>query len=47
MHQPVGMVLMVPDVQALAAHIPFAVRVVFVPTNLSYPIVLDPNLEPA
>jgi hypothetical protein len=41
------MVLMVFDVQALAANIPCAVRVFFIPTNLNDLIVLDPNLEPA
>jgi hypothetical protein len=41
------MVLMIFDVQTLATHIPLAVRVVLIPTNLNDLIVLDPNLEPA
>ena len=45
--QPVGMVLMVPDVQPLAAHIPLAAGVVLIPANLDDLIALHSNLEPA
>ena len=45
--QPVGMVLMVPDVQPLAAHISLAAGVVLIPANLGNLIVLHSNLESA
>ena len=43
----IGMVLMVPDVQSLAAHIPLAAGIALIPANFDDLIVLDPNLESA
>ena len=45
--QTVGVVLIGLDVQSLTAGIALAAGIVLVSSNLSYLIVLDPNLEPA
>jgi len=46
MHEPVGMVLVVLDVQPLTAGIALAERIIFIPANSNYTIVLDSNLKP-
>lgn len=41
------MMLMMPDIQALAADVPLAVEVVLVAPRLDNPVILNANFQPA
>jgi len=47
MHEPVGMVLVINDIQPFPAGIPLSARIILIPTYLDYTIVFDPDFKTA
>jgi hypothetical protein len=45
MHEPVGMMLMIHDAQPLTTGIALAARIILIPTNFDYTVVLDPDFK--
>jgi len=45
MHEAIGMVLMISDVQSLAANITLTARIVLIATNFHYTIILYSNFK--
>ena len=47
MHEPIGVVLMIGDIQSLAANVTLATGMVLVAANLDDSIVFNPHFQPA